>query len=275
MQYTIHGFNQAEAVKLGLNNDDLLILRWFVDFTPSNKIKSCQISDKTFYWLDYSYLLECLPILGKNCKNLSKMNFQHLVDANVLIKEIRFNVKEIKKAGKTAWFSFGKNYELLVNSIFLQSQGSKSTYDQGSKSTYDQGSKTTQDYSNIDSSNKDKCVNTGAGVRACACTHVEVESVDLSPLKAVLPNLIIDVQTLPADFNCDKVANAVKHSTKFLSKIPKLSFYVRHYNDVINNYFVDIGKGATDDGAIVRRNYSKEQLAEMFPEIDDFDDLDF
>ena len=265
MQYTIHGFNQAEAVKLGLNNDDLLILRWFVDFTPSNKIKSCQISDKTFYWLDYSYLLECLPILGKNCKNLSKMNFQHLVDANVLIKEIRFNVKEIKKAGKTAWFSFGKNYELLVNSIFLQSQGSKSTYDQGSK--------TTQDYSNIDSSNKDKCVNTGAGVRACAYTHVK--EVDLSSLKAVLPNLIIDVQTLPAEFNCDDVANAIKHSTKFLSKIPKLSFYVRHYNDVINNYFVDIGKGATDDGAIVRRNYSKEQLAEMFPEIDDFDDLDF
>lgn len=273
MQYTIHGFNQAEAVKLGLNNDDLLILRWFVDFTPSNKIKSCQISDKTFYWLDYSYLLECLPILGKNCKNLSKMNFQHLVDANVLIKEIRFNVKEIKKAGKTAWFSFGKNYELLVNSIFLQSQGSKTTYDQGSKSTYDQGSKTTQDYSNIDSSNKDKCVNTGAGVRACAYTHVK--EVDLSSLKAVLPNLIIDVEYLPSDFDCDKVANAVKNSSKFLSKIPKLSFYVNHYVDVINNVYVDIGKGATDGQAIVRRKYNKEQLAEMFPEIDNFDDLDF
>lgn len=272
MQYTIHGFNQAEAVKLGLNNDDLLILRWFVDFTPSNKIKSCQISDKTFYWLDYSYLLECLPILGKNCKNLSKMNFQHLVDANVLIKEIRFNVKEIKKAGKTAWFSFGKNYELLVNSIFLQSQGSKTTYDQGSKSTYDQGSKTTQDYSNIDSSNKDKCVNTGAGVRACACTHVK--EVDITPILSVQPNLIIDVDYLPAEFNCDDVANAIKRSSKFLQHIKQLKFFVNHYLGVVSDVFIDIGKN-TETTAINRRNYTKEQLQEMFPEIDNFDDLDF
>jgi len=272
MQYTIHGFNQAEAVKLGLNNDDLLILRWFVDFTPSNKIKSCQISDKTFYWLDYSYLLECLPILGKNCKNLSKMNFQHLVDANVLIKEIRFNVKEIKKSGKTAWFSFGKNYELLVNSIFLQSQGSKTTYDQGSKSTYDQGSKTTQDYSNIDSSNKDKCVNTGAGVRACACTHVK--EVDLSPILAVQPNLIVNVDYLPAKFNCDVVANAIKRSSKFLQHIKQLKFFVNHYLEVVSDVFIDIGKN-TETTAINRRNYTKEQLQEMFPEIDNFDDLDF
>ena len=268
MQYTIHGFNQAEAVKLGLNNDDLLILRWFVDFTPSNKIKSCLINGKPYYWINYGYLLECLPILHKKQRALASDNIQRLLNSNVLKREIRLNAPEIEhKSGKTAWFGFGENYEQLISDIFLLDQVNKNVLDQVNKNRLDYSIK---DYSNID-----KCVNTGVCVRACACTHVEVESVDLSPLKTVLPNLIIDVQTLPADFNCDKVANAVKHSTKFLSKIPKLSFYVRHYNDVINNYFVDIGKGATDDGAIVRRNYTKEQLAEMFPEIDNFDDLDF
>lgn len=274
MKYTIHGFSQAEAVKLGLNNDDLLILRWFVDFTPSKDIKSCLIKGKPFYWINYHHIIEGLPILQKTEQSISKYNIQRLLDAGVLVREIRLNAPEIEhRSGKTAWFGFGEKYSLLTDDIFLPNQAYKSTADQAYKSTVDQAYKSTVDYSNIDSSNIDKCVNTGAGVRACACTHVK--EVDLTPLKAVLPNLIIDVDYLPSDFNCDKVANAVKHSTKFLSKIPKLSFYVRHYNDVINNYFVDIGKGATDDGAIVRRNYTKAQLAEMFPEIDDFDDLDF
>ena len=266
MKITIHGFSQTEAVKLGLNNDDLLILRWFVDFTPSPKIKSCQINGKTFYWINYHHIIEGLPILQKTEQSISKYNIQRLLDAGVLVREIRLNAPEIEhRSGKTAWFGLGEKYTLLIDDIFLDSQRYKSTVDQAYKSTVD--------YSIKDYSNNDKCVNTGAGVRACACTHVK--EVELSPLKAVLPNLIIDVQTLPSDFNCDKVANAVKHSTKFLSKIPKLSFYVNHYVDVINNIYVDIGKGATDPQAIVRRNYTKEQLAEMFPEIDDFDNLDF
>ena len=266
MKITIHGFNQAEAVKLGLNNDDLLILRWFVDFTPSPKIKSCQINGKPYYWINYHHIIESLPILQKNEKAISKYNIQRLLVAGVLVREIRLNAPEIEhRSGKTAWFGLGEKYTLLIDDIFFANQGNKSILDQGNKNALDYSIK---DYSNID-----KCVNAGVGAGVRACTHVK--EVDLSPLKAVLPNLIIDVQTLPADFTCDKVANAVKQSTKFLSKIPKLSFYVRHYNDVINNYFVDIGKGATDDQAIVRRNYTKEQLAEMFPEIDNFDNLEF
>lgn len=274
MKITIHGFSQTEAVKLGLNNDDLLILRWFVDFTPSKSMKSCLINGKPFYWINYGYLLECLPILSKKPRALASDNIQRLLNSNVLRREIRLNAPEIEhKSGQTSWFGFGENFEKLVNDIFLSEQVNKNVPDQVKKNVPDQVKKNRPDYSIKDYSNIDKCVNAGAGVGARACTHVK--EVDLTPLKAVLPNLIIDVDYLPSDFNCDKVANAVKHSTKFLSKIPKLSFYVRHYNDVINNYFVDIGKGATDDGAIVRRNYTKEQLAEMFPEIDDFDDLDF
>ncbi len=274
MKYTIHGFSQAEAVKLGLNNDDLLILRWFVDFTPSKDIKSCLIKGKPFYWINYHHIIEGLPILQKTEKAISKYNIQRLLNAGVLVREIRLNAPEIEhRSGKTAWFGFGEKYSLLTDDIFLANQGNKNTLDQGNKSILDQGNKNALDYSNIDSSNIDKCVNTGAGVRACACTHVEVESVDLSPLKAVLPNLIIDVQTLPAEFNCDDVANAIKRSSKFLQHIKQLKFFVNHYLEVVSDVFIDIGK--TDNTAINRRNYTKEQLQEMFPEIDNFDDLEF
>ena len=40
MFYTIHGFYQKAAHKLGLDNDDLLLLRWFVNFKDSGNMKS-------------------------------------------------------------------------------------------------------------------------------------------------------------------------------------------------------------------------------------------
>ena len=257
MKITIHGFSQAEAVKLGLNNDDLLILRWFVDFTPSPKIKSCLINGKTFYWINYHHIIEGLPILQKNEKAISKFNIQRLLNAGVLVREIRLNAPEIEhRSGKTAWFGLGEKYTLLIDDIFFANQGNKNALD----------------YSIKDYSNNDKCVNAGVGAGVRACTHVK--EVDITPILSVQPNLIIDVDYLPAEFNCDDVANAIKRSSKFLQHIKQLKFFVNHYLEVVSDVFIDIGKN-TETTAINRRNYTKEQLAEMFPEIDNFDDLDF
>ena len=273
MKYTIEGFSQNEAVKLGLTSEDLIILRWFVDFTPSKDIKSCLIKGKPFYWINYHHIIEGLPILQKTEKAISKYNIQRLLDAGVLVREIRLNAPEIEhRSGKTAWFGFGEKYSLLTDDIFFDNQGNKNTLDQGNKSILDQGNKSTLNYSNKNESNIIKCVNTGAGVRACACTHVK--EVDLSPILAVQPNLIVNVDYLPAKFNCDDVANAIKRSSKFLQHIKQLKFFVNHYLEVVSDVFIDIGKN-TETTAINRRNYTKEQLQEMFPEIDNFDDLDF
>ena len=32
MEYSIHGFSQEKALELGLDDRDLLILRWFINF---------------------------------------------------------------------------------------------------------------------------------------------------------------------------------------------------------------------------------------------------
>ena len=37
LKFTIEGFNQIEAIKLGLSTDDLIVLRWFVDYQATNK----------------------------------------------------------------------------------------------------------------------------------------------------------------------------------------------------------------------------------------------
>ncbi|MDD7457258.1 MAG: hypothetical protein PUK83_02355 [Clostridia bacterium] len=264
MQYTIHGFNQAEAVKLGLNNDDLLILRWFVDFTPSLKIKSCLINGKPYYWINYGYLLECLPILHKKPRALASDNIQRLLNSNVLKREIRLNAPEIEhKSGKTAWFGFGENYEQLISDIFLPDQVNKNVLDQVNKNRLDQVNKNVPDYSNIDSSNINKCV-----------PRVRANAEKLQPIISLISNLSIDSKTIPANFDATKVAEAIKKSNKFLINVKKLSFFLAHYDDILKGVFDDYGK-VKDAQAIVRRNYSKEQLAEMFPEIDNFDDLDF
>ena len=39
MKYTIEGFNQRNAIALGLNSEDLVLLRWFVDFKNTSDTK--------------------------------------------------------------------------------------------------------------------------------------------------------------------------------------------------------------------------------------------
>ena len=84
MKYTIHGFDQLTANKLGLTNDDLLILRWFVDFSNTKKMKTIIEQDGVYYWVIYSQILQDLPILKISKDRLKKKHFNNLCEANVL-----------------------------------------------------------------------------------------------------------------------------------------------------------------------------------------------
>ncbi|TAN67681.1 hypothetical protein WS9_007520 [Paraclostridium sordellii 8483] len=80
MKYTIEGFNQRNAISLGLNCEDLILLRWFVDFKNTSDMKKKYIEkvNDMGYWVSYSYLIKELPILfstnpiySENYKKLS------------------------------------------------------------------------------------------------------------------------------------------------------------------------------------------------------------
>lgn len=64
MKFTIHGFSQQKAIELGLSNDDLLTLRWIIDFSQSGKMKSIYRNGKVYYWINYKSLLDDIPILN-------------------------------------------------------------------------------------------------------------------------------------------------------------------------------------------------------------------
>ena len=68
LKFTIQGFNQLEAIKLGLTNDDLTVLRWFIDFRATGKMEKNYIEkvNDMGHWVNYATLAESLPILLKD-----------------------------------------------------------------------------------------------------------------------------------------------------------------------------------------------------------------
>ncbi len=84
MKYTIEGFGQAEALRLGLDVKDLVLLRWIVDFYNTGKMDLYMIDGKTYFWVDYHYLIVQLPILGITSSKVLSRRMKHLQECNVM-----------------------------------------------------------------------------------------------------------------------------------------------------------------------------------------------
>lgn len=108
MKYNVHGFHQPKAVELELTNDDLLVLRWFVDFAGTNKMKTIIENDGIYYWVNYTTVLEDLPVLRISKQTLKKKHFDNLCKANVL------KHKHIKDGGSFSYYAYGINYDTLI-----------------------------------------------------------------------------------------------------------------------------------------------------------------
>lgn len=108
MKYSIHGFSQPRAVELGLTNDDLLVLRWFVDFCGTGKMQSVVEPDGIYYWVNYAAVLNDLPVLRISKDRLYRKHFMALCDAQVL------RHKHIKGGGSFSYYGYAVNYETLV-----------------------------------------------------------------------------------------------------------------------------------------------------------------
>ena len=109
MFYTIHGFYQKAAHKLGLDNDDLLLLRWFVNFKDSGNMKSVDIDNEKYYWISYQKLTEELPILCLKKDSIYR-KFKKMSDVKVLKRKTIFD------GGRYSYFTLDKNYITLINS---------------------------------------------------------------------------------------------------------------------------------------------------------------
>ena len=117
MKYNISGFDQSAMIELGLNADDLNILRWFIDFKDSGKmLKEYFIEENCFYyWINYNGLIEAFPYLFVNCntEETKKKKLQRLLNGNIskILKK-----KLIKnKKGTYTFFALNEiNYQKLL-----------------------------------------------------------------------------------------------------------------------------------------------------------------
>lgn len=149
MKYTICGFSQEAALKfkkvitengktktLKLDNTDLTLLRWFVDFYP--KMKKKIIGGTQYAWVNYKSLVDDLPILSIEKKQVYR-RFSKMCKFGILTHY------HDKVGGSFSYYSFGSQYTLLIDS----DQGTQKSYP-GTQKSYPIGLK---------SPNKDSSIN--------------------------------------------------------------------------------------------------------------------
>ncbi len=147
MYFSVHGFNQIEVAKINdelglevklkrnpdwkpntddiklsngetrkradiklpkIGNDELLILRWFANFFPSDKMIKYSINDEIYGVVKYQAILDDYPILDINKESIKRI-FDNLVDFKILKHE---TVK--KFSGTYAVYATGENYNRLI-----------------------------------------------------------------------------------------------------------------------------------------------------------------
>ena len=109
MEYSVHGFSQEKAIELGLDDRDLLILRWFINFRDNGKMATKIIKDDKYYWIDYQGIIEDLPIMKiKNADSVYR-RLKKMAKVRVLKHET------VRAGGVFSYYTVGENYPALVD----------------------------------------------------------------------------------------------------------------------------------------------------------------
>jgi len=83
MKYTVLGFSQQRLMGLGLGMDEALILRWYIDYRATGRMRTMTIDGTTWVWVNYAGVLSDIPIVGGSAKTISR-RFEKLVETGVL-----------------------------------------------------------------------------------------------------------------------------------------------------------------------------------------------
>lgn len=108
MKYTILGFNQEKALELGFDVEDLLIIRWFVDFYSSSKMIKMNVGDKTYAWVNYSGVIKDIPILNMKKDTLSR-RMKKICETGIMEHET------IKQGGTFSLYKLTDKYDQLIS----------------------------------------------------------------------------------------------------------------------------------------------------------------
>lgn len=117
MKLSIMDYHQVVACALQLDMNDLLLLRWFVDFRNTDRMEQVIFENgdekEVFYWIKYEKVIEDLPILKIKNKDVLRRRFKKLCDAEVLTFKLVKN-----KNGTFTYYNTGSKYKSLVYNIY-------------------------------------------------------------------------------------------------------------------------------------------------------------
>jgi hypothetical protein len=102
------GFKQDKLMELGLDIKDAAILRYFVDFMDSLKMRSEIIDKQIYYWVKYEGIINQYPILKLNNVDSVYRRFKKLVQLSIL------KHKTVINNGKYSYYTLGEGYEELL-----------------------------------------------------------------------------------------------------------------------------------------------------------------
>ena len=119
MKYTIHGFSQQKAIELGLDDRDLMILRWFVDYKDTGKMVKKILDNDMYYWIKYEGIQEAFPII-----NWKKDTIYRRLKAMALKGVLKH--KTVKEFGTYSFYAIGPNYLGLTDTEYEMPIGNKS-----------------------------------------------------------------------------------------------------------------------------------------------------
>ena len=109
MKLSILDYNQKIAVSFGLDMNDLILIRWFVDYRNTNEMNEVIFDGKAYYWVNYKKVIEDLPILKIKSKDVLRRRFKKLCDCKILEFRLEKNTK-----GTFTYYRTGPAYITLA-----------------------------------------------------------------------------------------------------------------------------------------------------------------
>ena len=126
MRFQIHRLQQEALIELGLNVEDALLLDWLLNWKDGNSMERIVVGDDVAYWVNYSKVIEELPILFKKTNGFeSEEEAEKAKRANTtkVARMLKGNLSKVltrhekKVLGKTkVYISFNREVvDFLVN----------------------------------------------------------------------------------------------------------------------------------------------------------------
>lgn len=166
MKYGILGFNQQKVLNLvkevkdekngktttiSIDVEDLLILLIIADLSNRKSITRVILEDGQYSWISYNLILEDLPIL-----RIDKKQLRRRLDKLVEFDLIDLKVERVNGSGTFVYIKIGKMYEELKYTKEEENKGGQKSIEGADKNVYGGGQKSTPKDSSIKQEEENK-----------------------------------------------------------------------------------------------------------------------